>query len=67
MNWDQVGARWVQVQGFFRQHWARLTDDDLNLIAGARDRLLGVLQRRYGATREEAERQVQSFETRVSF
>ena len=67
VNWDQVAGRWNQVRGFFREHWARLTDDDLELIAGARERLLGILQRRYGATREEVERQVQSFETRFSF
>ena len=66
MNWDQLADRWEQVKGYFRQHWARLTDDDLDRIGGARETLLGILQRRYGATREEVERQVQSFEARTS-
>ena len=56
MNWDQIEGKWKQIQGSMRQHWASLTDDDLEFIAGRRDRLIGRLQERYGILREEAQK-----------
>jgi uncharacterized protein YjbJ (UPF0337 family) len=50
------------VQGKVREKWGKLTDDDLELIAGKRDQLVGVLQRKYGEGRDEIERQVAEFE-----
>jgi len=61
MNWDQVEGRWTQVKGAIREKWGKLTDDDLDVIAGKKDRLLGKLQERYGITKEEAEKQLQSW------
>lgn len=40
---------------------AKLTDDDLEYIAGKKDQLIGRLQERYGYSREEAEREVDSW------
>jgi uncharacterized protein YjbJ (UPF0337 family) len=57
MNWDQIGAKWMQLKGSIKQQWGELTDDDLDYIAGTRDRLIGRLQEKYGIAREEAERQ----------
>jgi len=39
-----------------------LTDDDFTTIGGQRDQLLGVIQKRYGIAKEEAERQLSDFE-----
>ena len=61
MNWDQVEGMWKQSKGKFREKWGRLTDDDLQVIAGKRDQLIGRLQERYGITREEAEKQADAF------
>jgi uncharacterized protein YjbJ (UPF0337 family) len=66
MNWDRIEGRWQQAKGKVREHWGRLTDDDLNIIAGRRDQLAGLLQRRYGATRDEIERQIREFESRIA-
>jgi uncharacterized protein YjbJ (UPF0337 family) len=61
MNWDQVEGKWKQTKGRFREKWGKLTDDDLTVIAGKRDQLVGRVQERYGIVREEAERQVDGF------
>ena len=61
MNWDQVRGNWKQVTGRMRQTWGKLTDDDLQQIAGKRDELVGKIQKSYGVAREEAERQVNDF------
>jgi uncharacterized protein YjbJ (UPF0337 family) len=61
MNWDQVEGTWKQSKGKIRQKWGKLTDDDLEVIAGKRDQLIGRLQVRYGFAKEEAERQADAF------
>lgn len=63
MNKDILEGKWMQLRGDIRQKWGDLTDDDLDRVAGQRDRLMGVIQERYGYAREEAERQVDAFLT----
>jgi uncharacterized protein YjbJ (UPF0337 family) len=58
MNWDQVKGQWKQMKGSARKQWGKLTDDDLDVIAGERERLVGLIQERYGITKEEAEKQI---------
>ncbi len=64
MNWDRVEGNWKQLTGKVKEQWGKLTDDDLDVIAGKRDQLLGRIQERHGVAKEEAERQVQTFERR---
>jgi uncharacterized protein YjbJ (UPF0337 family) len=61
MNWEDIRAKWMQFKGSMKQHWAELTDDDLDYISGTRDRLIGTLQVKYGITREEAERRAEEW------
>lgn len=61
MNWDQVEGKWTQYKGKAKEKWGKLTDDDLNVIRGKRDQLIGRVQERYGIMREEAEKQVDAF------
>ena len=61
MNWDQVEGKWKQAKGAVKQKWGRLTDDDLDLISGKRDELVGKIQERYGITKEEAQKQVEGW------
>jgi uncharacterized protein YjbJ (UPF0337 family) len=56
MNWDQVEGKWKQLRGSAKQQWGKLTDDDLEQIAGMRDKLVGRLQERYGIAREDAQK-----------
>jgi len=58
MNWDQAKGQWNVIKGSVRKQWGKLTDDDLDVIAGERDRLIGKIQERYGVNKEEAERQI---------
>ena len=64
MNTDRISGRWKQVKGRIKEQWGRLTDDDLDVIAGKRDQLLGRIQQRHGVAKEEAQRQVRQFEER---
>lgn len=62
MNSDRLRGQWKQVKGRIKEQWGRLTDDDLDVIAGKRQQLLGRIQERHGIAREEAQRQVEQFE-----
>ena len=64
MNHDRIEGNWKQVKGKVKEQWGKLTDDDLDVIAGKRDQLLGRIQERHGLAKDEAERQVKSFESR---
>jgi uncharacterized protein YjbJ (UPF0337 family) len=66
MNWDQIEGKWKQFKGSFKEKWGKLTDDDLNVIAGKRDQLVGRIQERYGIKREEAQREVDAFVGTIS-
>lgn len=61
MNWDQLEGKWKQAKGQVREKWGKLTDDDLELIAGKREQLIGRLQERYGIAKEEAEKRADEF------
>jgi uncharacterized protein YjbJ (UPF0337 family) len=61
MNWDQIEGKWKQFAGTVKEKWGKLTDDDLTVIKGNRDQLVGRIQERYGIAKDEAERQVNEF------
>ena len=61
MNWDQIEGKWKQAVGKIKEKWGKLTDDDLQMIGGGRDQLVGKFQERYGIAKDEAERQVNEF------
>ncbi|HEY9199791.1 MAG TPA: CsbD family protein [Gammaproteobacteria bacterium] len=62
MNWNIVAGTWNQFRGEVRAHWGKLTDDHLDIIAGRRTELAGMIQQTYGLTMDEAELQIQCFE-----
>ena len=64
MNWDRIEGNWKQLKGQAREHWGKLTDDDVDVAAGNREQLVGKVQERYGIAKDEAERQVDEFATR---
>ena len=61
MNWDQVEGKWKEVKGTVRQKWGKLTDDDLESIAGKKDLLMGKLQQLYGRNKEQAESDINTW------
>ena len=58
MNWEQIRGQWRQLKGAIKAKWGKLTDDDLDVIAGQQEQLIGKIQERYGIAKEEAHRQV---------
>ena len=66
MNWDIVEGNWKQLKGQVRAHWGKLTDDQLDLIAGRRTELAGKIQETYGVTKDEVEKQIKLFEEKNS-
>jgi uncharacterized protein YjbJ (UPF0337 family) len=59
MNHDILAGRWKQMRGELKTWWGNLTDDDFERIGGQRDKLIGLLQERYGYSREQAEQEVE--------
>ena len=64
MNKDRVEGNWLQFKGKVKEQWGKLTDDDMDVIAGKRDQLLGKIQARHGLTMEEAEKQLTDWSRR---
>ena len=64
MNWDIVEGNWKQFKGKAKAQWGKLTDDQLDVIAGKRVELAGRIQESYGITKDEAEEQIKRFEQR---
>ncbi|MHB1096889.1 MAG: CsbD family protein [Gemmatimonadaceae bacterium] len=62
MNENELKGNWQVVQGRVREKWGKLTDQDLQVIAGKRDQLVGRLRERYGHAEGEAERLVKEFD-----
>ena len=60
-NQDVLAGKWKQARGKVKQMWGKLTDNDLDRIGGQFDQLVGVVQERYGYTREQAEQEVTKF------
>jgi len=58
MNRDQVKGNWNQVKGEVKRRWGKLSDDDLDVIGGEYDKLVGKLQERHGLEREQAKKEV---------
>lgn len=58
MNTDRLAGMWNQLKGNVKEQWGKLTDDDLTVIAGNRDKFVGKLQERYGIAKDQAERDI---------
>lgn len=63
MNQDRVEGNWLQFKGKVKEQWGKLTDDDLDVIAGKRDQMIGKMQERYGIAKDAAEKQIADWET----
>jgi len=61
MNWDRVEGNWRQFTRKVKEKWGKLTDDDLQVINGQQDQLVGRIQERYGVAKEEAQKQVKNW------
>ncbi|MDQ3774020.1 MAG: CsbD family protein [Pseudomonadota bacterium] len=62
---NQVKGNWKQLKGKAQQTWGNLTDDELDVIEGKREELVGRLQAKYGYTKEKAEQEADSLESKA--
>ena len=65
MNWDRIEGNWKQLTGRAKAQWGKLTNDDIEVIAGRRDQLAGKIQARYGIAKDEAEKQIVTWESKA--
>lgn len=55
MNKDIVDGKWKELRGQFKEWWGKLTDNELEQAGGNAEQIVGLLQQKYGYTREHAE------------
>jgi uncharacterized protein YjbJ (UPF0337 family) len=65
MNWTQIEGRWEHLKGDARAKWGKLTDDDLTVVRGRAEQLIGKIVARYGIKREQAQQQVDEWAARL--
>ena len=65
MNWTQVEGKWEQVKGDVKTRWGKLTDDDLKMVGGQLDRLVGKIVERYGVKKEQAHQDIEEWVDRI--
>ncbi|WP_342564060.1 CsbD family protein [Paenibacillus sp. FSL R7-0345] len=65
MDSNVFKGKWMQIKGEAKKQWGQLTDDDLNVIDGEKDKLIGKLQERYGHTKDQAEEEYRNWEQSV--
>jgi uncharacterized protein YjbJ (UPF0337 family) len=64
MNKDIAAGKWEQLKGSIKQTWGEITDDELTKINGSAQKMAGILQEKYGRTKEQAEKEVEGFWSR---
>jgi uncharacterized protein YjbJ (UPF0337 family) len=62
MNEDRIEGNWKELKGKVKERWGLLTNDDLDVIDGRRDQLVGRIQQAYGRGRDEARAEVLEWE-----
>ncbi|MGH8613695.1 MAG: CsbD family protein [Gammaproteobacteria bacterium] len=55
MNWEQVQGHWKLLKSTVKQKWGNLTKEEINIVEGKREELIGRLEAKYGYTKEKAE------------
>jgi len=66
MNWDRIQGEWKQMASQIKAKWAKLNDDDLKSMAAKKDALVGKIQERYGILRDDAEKQVDEWISKLN-
>jgi uncharacterized protein YjbJ (UPF0337 family) len=61
MNADIIKGQWHQLKGEVKRQWGKLTDDQIDQVAGNAEKLMGTLQTQYGWGRDQAEREIDAW------
>jgi uncharacterized protein YjbJ (UPF0337 family) len=66
MNWEQIKGGWKRMISRVKGTQDELTDEELAIVAQKRDQLIGFLQETYGCEKEEAEKELNRFTSRLA-
>jgi uncharacterized protein YjbJ (UPF0337 family) len=66
MNWERIEGQWKQLSGQAKEQWGKLTDDDLDVVAGRRDQLAGRNQEGYAVVKHDAEKHIAEWQRRAT-
>lgn len=66
MDWSRIAGNWPHWRGRLRERWGRLTEAQLDAVAGRREQLIARIQELYGVSPDEAERQLRNWERSLS-
>ncbi|MGE0173782.1 MAG: CsbD family protein [Oligoflexales bacterium] len=61
MNKDIFEGKWNELAGKVKAKWGKLTDDDLDVVGGNVQQLVGKIQERYGWEKDRAEKEIEDF------
>ncbi len=62
MNSDIIKGNWKQLKGSVQKTWGDLTNDEIDRIEGDATKLSGIIQERYGKSKDEAEKEVDTWQ-----
>jgi uncharacterized protein YjbJ (UPF0337 family) len=57
-NHDIFAGQWKQMRGALKSWWGKLSDDDFEWIEGQKNKLIDLVQEKYGYTRDQAREEV---------
>jgi len=66
MNWDRIEGQWEQFKADARIEWGQFTDDELEVIAGKKDKLAGMIQEKYGLGKDKAEQAAEEWKEKLT-
>ena len=61
MNEDILKGKWKEIKGSVKEKWGKLTDDDLAEVEGMQEKLEGLLQTKYGYSKDKAQQEYSKF------
>lgn len=62
MNWEQIQSNWIQFKSIIKHDWDKLTDAQLDEVAGRREYLIRKIQLMYGLSKVEIEAQLSDWQ-----
>jgi uncharacterized protein YjbJ (UPF0337 family) len=61
MNPETLKGKWKEIKGEIKVKWGKLTDDDIAQVEGREEQLLGLIQKKYGYSKDQAEEEYDKF------
>ncbi len=65
MNWDRIEVNWRQFKADAKRQWGKLSEAQLDGIAGKRLHLASRIREAYGFTKDETEKQLSDWQDRL--